>query len=219
MSDTLTAKKREKTGSRAAMKLRAAGAIPAVLYGHKEKPQSLSIEERELRKALAHKAKVVKLTGDASGQAIVQALQWDTFHRDLLHVDLLRVSVGEKVQVSVPLEMKGEPAGAEDGGVLTLVVDHIELEAAPANIPEVLHVNVGPLQIGDNLHASDITDLPEGATLLTEEDVVLVTCQPPAGEPSLESVAAEGGTPEVVGEGEQGEGSGEAAPGDAKGDE
>lgn len=200
MSDTLTAARREKTGTRASIKLRAEGQVPAVLYGHKEEPLSLSLEAKEVRKSLAHHAKVVNLTGDASGQAVLQAVQWDTFHRHLLHIDLLRVDAGERVHVTVPLEMKGDAAGANEGGVVTMVVDHIELEAAPASIPEVLHVDVTELHLGGNLHAGEISDLPEGAKLLTDPDTVVVHCVPPAGAPKLDDVAAGDGEPEVIGE-------------------
>jgi large subunit ribosomal protein L25 len=198
MSDTLTAAKREKIGSRASMRLRAEGLVPAVLYGHKEAPQSLSLLLTELRKSLAHKAKVVNLTGDASGQAIVQALQWDTFHRDLLHVDLLRVDAGERVHVTVPMEIKGEAVGLDEGGVVTVVVDHVEIEAAPASIPEVLHVDVTNLHMGENLTAGDITDLPEGAKLLTDADTVLVQCVAPAGASKEDEAAAAAPVPEVI---------------------
>ncbi|TWT95334.1 50S ribosomal protein L25 [Botrimarina colliarenosi] len=209
MSDTLAAQRREKIGSRASMRLRAEGLVPAVLYGHKEAAVSLSLQSTELRKSLAHKAKVVNLSGDASGQAIIQALQWDTFHRELLHVDLLRVDAGERVHVTVPLETKGEAVGAVEGGVVTMVVDHIEIEAPPASIPEVLHLDITNLHLGDSMSASQITDLPEGAKLLTDADTVLVHCVPPAGAPALDGPAAASESPEVIAKGGEEEKDGE----------
>lgn len=205
MSDTLTATRRETTGSRASQRLRAEGIVPAVLYGHKEAAVSLSLPAKELRKALAHKAKVVQLTGDAEGQAVVQAIQWDTFHRHLLHIDLLRVSKGEKVTVTVSIELKGESPGAIDGGVITTVQDHVEIEAAPVSIPEILHLDLSGLLLGGNLTAAQITDLPDGATLLTDPETVLIQCVPPAGEPALDGVAEAGGEPEVLGEKKEGD--------------
>lgn len=200
MSDTLTATSRTTTGSRASHKLRLAGQVPAVLYGHKEKPEIFSLPAKELRKALAHKAKVIQLEGDASGQAVVQALQWDVFHRYLLHIDLLRVSKGEKVTVTIPIETKGEAKGVDEGGVVSMVRDNVDIEAAPINIPEVLHVNITELEIGGNITAADIIDMPEGATLVTEPERVIVTCVPPAGAPKLDDVAAGEESPEVIGE-------------------
>ncbi|MEQ8848377.1 50S ribosomal protein L25 [Botrimarina sp.] len=198
MSDTLTATPRDQHGSLASRKLRASGSIPAVLYGHKEEVVSLAIPERELRKALAHKAKVVQLRGAADGQALVQDIQWDTFHRELLHVDLLRVSKGEKVQVSVPVELRGEAVGAQEGGVVAAVHDHVDIEAAPASIPDLLWVDVSPLKIGDNATAADLGGVPDGCVVLTEPERVLAHCGPPAREPDLGEAAAASDAPELI---------------------
>lgn len=201
MSDTLTTEKRETLGSRGSRKLRATGHVPAVLYGHKEAAVSLTLSGKELRKALAHNAKVVELTGAASGQAIVQDLQWDTFHQHLLHVDLLRVDATERVHVTIPVELKGEAVGSREGGVVEQLLQSVELEASPSSMPEVLHVDVEKLDVGGTITASEITDLPSGATLLTPGDEPLVRCVPAAGEPSLEGVAAAAGDPEVISKG------------------
>lgn len=199
MSDTLEVDQREALGSRSSRKLRAAGRLPAILYGHKEEPVNLSVSDKQLRKALAHNAKVVKLVGAASGQAIVQELQWDTFHRDLLHVDLLRVDAGETVHVTIPVELKGDAVGARSGGVVEQLLMAVELEAAPASIPEILHVDIDNLDVGATIAAGEISDLPKGAKLLTPADEPLARCAPPAGEPDLDGVAAGPVAPEVVG--------------------
>ncbi|MEO1498101.1 MAG: 50S ribosomal protein L25 [Planctomycetota bacterium] len=201
MSDTLTVTAREKVGKRNNQRLRDSGHVPAVLYGHKEESLSLSVPRRQLEAALRHKAKVVSLDGDQSGQAIVQALQWDTFHRDLLHIDLLRVSKGEKVTVTIPVELKGDAPGAMAGGVVEHLVQTVEIEAAPASIPEVLHVDISGLNLGDTLPVGTIADLPSGATLLTDKGDTLVRCLQPMDEPSLDDASAGiGAEPEVIGE-------------------
>ncbi len=199
MSDTLQVESRESLGSANSRRLRAEGKVPAILYGHKEEPVSLSVTHEQVRAALQHNAKVVNLAGAADGQAVVQAVQWDTFHRHLLHLDLLRVDAGERVHVTVPVELKGESVGVNEGGVVEQVLTTVELEAAPASIPEVLHVDVSELHLGGSMSVAEITDLPEGATMLTDGSSMLVHCVPPAGAPSLDSVAAEAGEPEVVG--------------------
>ena len=205
MSDTLQVEPRKDVGSRSSQKLRASGMLPAVLYGHKEEAVSLAVSTKEMRKALSNRVKVVKLSGAADGQALVQDVQWDTFHRDLLHIDLLRVSAGEKVHVTVPVELKGEAVGSRDGGVVEQLMQTVELEAAPANIPEVLHLNIEALELGNTIPASEILDLPEGAVLLTDASTVIVRCVKAAGEPSVDAVAEEAGQPEVIGEKSEGE--------------
>lgn len=200
MADTLQVDPREKLGSRNSIRLRSEGKVPAVLYGHKEAPVNLAVAERQLRKALQHNAKVVELTGAASGQAIVQDLQWDTFHRDLLHLDLLRVDAGERVSVSVPVALKGDAPGVDEGGVVEQTLMQIEIETIPSRMPEVLHLDATKLHLGGALNAGDIFDIPEGATLVTPADEMVAHCVQPAGEPSLEeSVAADGASPEVIG--------------------
>lgn len=199
MSDTLQVELREAVGSRSSQRLRASGMLPATLYGHKEDAVSLAVSTKEMRKALSLRVKVVNLTGAADGQALVQDVQWDTFHRDLLHIDFLRVSAGEKVHVTVPVELKGEAVGSRDGGVVEQLMQTVELEAAPANIPEVLHLNIETLEFGGTITASHISDLPDGAELVTDANAVVVRCVKAAGAPSLDDVAEESGQPEVIG--------------------
>lgn len=200
MSDTLQVELREAIGSRSSQRLRASGKLPATLYGHKEDAVSLTLSTKEMRKALSLRVKVVNLSGAAEGQALVQDVQWDTFHRDVLHIDFLRVSAGEKVHVTVPVELKGEAVGSRDGGVVEQLMQTVELEAAPANIPEVLHLNIETLDLGGTITASQISDLPEGAELVTDQNAVVVRCVKAAGEPSVDAVAEEAGQPEVIGE-------------------
>ena len=170
---------------------------------------SLAVQSDEIRKALKHNAKVVDLQGAASGQALVQALQWDTFHRHLLHVDLLRVDATERVHISVQIELKGDAAGSNEGGVVEQTLMHAEVEAPPASIPEVLYLDITELHLGGSLSADSITGLPDGAKLLTSGDTMVVHCVQPAGAPALDSVAAEETSPEVIGKKEEEADSGE----------
>lgn len=202
MSETLTVKKRESTGSRASSRLRSEGRCPAVLYGHNEPAVSLSLPYDELSATLRHGAKVVDLAGDEKGQALVQALQWDTFGRYVLHADLLRISAGERVHVEIPVEGKGQAPGEDEGGILTWVNYSVEIEVTPANMPEKLHINLTTVHIGDTVTADAIFDLPEGAKLLTAPERVLLNCVQPMGEE--EPAEGEGGEsagaePELVG--------------------
>ncbi|TWT47669.1 50S ribosomal protein L25 [Botrimarina hoheduenensis] len=205
MSETLTVSARDKVGTRNNHKLRVSGHVPAVLYGHNEASVHLSVPLKQLEKALSQKAKVVSLDGAETGQAVVQALQWDTFHRDLLHLDLLRVRAGEKVTVTIPIEIKGEAPGSAEGGMIEKVMMQVEIEAAPASIPEVLHVDISKLALGDAVHASEIIDLPAGATLLTDPTAVLVHCVPPAGAPALGDSVGDADEPEVIDKASAGE--------------
>lgn len=201
MSEVLKVKKREDRGSRASNRLRCEGRCPAVLYGHNEPAVSLSLASDELSATLRHGAKIVQLAGDLDEQALLQSLQWDTFGRNVLHVDLLRVAKGEKIKVEIEVVGKGDAPGENDGGILTWINHSVEIEVIPSKVPEKLHVSLSELQIGGTLTASDIFDLPEGAELVTAPERVIVNCVPPAAEPD-EAEGAEaptGAEPEVIG--------------------
>jgi large subunit ribosomal protein L25 len=198
MSDTLQVEARSAVGSRNSHRLRQSGQIPAILYGHKEPSVSLSVRVDQLRKALKHNAKVVNLVGAATGQALVQDLQWDTFHRDLLHLDLLRVDAGERVHLKVAVELRGDSPGEVEGGMLERVMTHVDVEASPANLPELLHVDVSDLHLGGSLSVADIVDLPAGAKVLTGAKEMIVHCVAPSGSPSQDSVAAAAAEPQLV---------------------
>lgn len=198
MSDQLEVAERTLIGKRSNRRLRATGSVPAILYGHGETPVNLAITIDKLRPVLRHGAKVVDLSGAAGGQAIVQDLQWDTFGRELLHVDLLRVAAGEMVTVTVPIELKGEAPGGFEGGLVEQTLREVEIEAAPANIPERLHIDISELHLDGSLLAGDINDLPDGANLVTPADTMAVHCVKPLDDVGEEGEAA-AGEPEVLG--------------------
>ena len=199
MSDTLNVEARQGKGSRFSRKLRAEGQLPAVLYGHGEDPVNLVVRAEQLRGVLRHGGRVVDLQGAADGQALVQDTQWDTFGSHLMHLDLLRVDAKEMLQVEVPVELKGEAAGQNEGGIVEHSVRAVEIECSAANIPENLLLDISGLHLNDSLTAGDISSLPTGVKLLSDPTLVLVHCVPPAAEPEPEDVVAEAGEPEVIG--------------------
>jgi large subunit ribosomal protein L25 len=204
MAETLHVQNREIVGKRNNERLRRAGRLPAVLYGHGEDSVNLTLAADELKASLRHGAKVVDLDGAASGKALLQDIQWDTFFQHVLHVDLLRVRAGEKVKIDVPIELRGEAPGAREGGVIEQMVHSIEIEVSLDVIPERLHININRLEIGGQLTAKDIEDLPPGAEILDDVDTMIVHCIQPMAEeeeaPAEEAGAAE---PEVIGKGKE----------------
>ncbi|HYO25382.1 MAG TPA: 50S ribosomal protein L25 [Lacipirellulaceae bacterium] len=198
MADTLEVSKRTETGKRCNWRLRCTGHLPGIIYGHGEEPVMVSVPADQLRATLRHGHKVVDLAGAASGQALLQDVQWDTFQQHLVHVDLLRVDANERVTVEVPLLLKGEAPGEHDGGVVNHLVHYVEIETSPIHIPEALHININHLALDASLTVGDIYDLPEGATLITDAKAVAVQCEEPAAEDE-EVALADGAEPEVIG--------------------
>ena len=212
MANLLHVEPRTKFGKRNNRRLHWAGKLPAVLYGHGEEPVSLTLGAEQLEAAVRHGAKVVDLDGAASGKALLQDVKWDTFFHQVLHVDLLRVHAGEKVTVEVPIELKGEAPGVNDGGILEQLIHSVEIEVPLDVVPEKLHIKIGQLQLGGELFIKDISDLPAGATVLVDADELVVHCQTPVAE---EEEAAEGevAEPEVIAKGKEKE---EGAEGEAE---
>jgi len=200
MSDLIEVTKRESRGKLNSRRLRAEGIVPAVLYGHGEPSVSLQLHASKLRASLRHGAHVVELKGAAKGQALLQAVQWDTFQQHILHVDLLRVDAKELVTVEVPIVMKGIAPGESEGGIVELVAHTIEIETSVMSVPESLHVNVNDLHMGGSLKISDIEDMPAGATVVGDADAVIVHCVEPQIIEEDEGVEATGAEPEVIGE-------------------
>jgi large subunit ribosomal protein L25 len=204
MSELLHVEKRESLGKRNNRRLRRAGRLPAILYGHGEEPVSLTLSADKLEASIRHGAKVVDLDGAASGKALLQDVQWDTFFQNVLHVDLLRVRAGEKVKVDVPIELRGEAPGSRDGGVIELLVHSLEIEVPLDVIPDKLHLNINQLEIGGHLTANDIIDLPEGAKILDDLDIMIVHCVQPLAEEEAEAAEEAGAAePEVIGKGKE----------------
>jgi large subunit ribosomal protein L25 len=197
-TETLTVTKRTTSGKLATRRLRREGRLPAVLYGHNEPSISLSVAGDQLHTTLRHGAKVVQLAGDLQEQALLQAVQWDTYGREVLHVDLLRVAKGERVHVEIEVVGRGESVGEREGGVVTWVLHNAEIEVTPGDIPERLHIDLTDLALGQSKTVADIFDLPQGAKLLTPADTVMVTCTRAVGDVEEDASLPSGNEPEVI---------------------
>jgi len=216
MADTLNVKRREQLGTANNRRLRAAGSIPAILYGHGEASLSLTVPNGDVMSVVRHGGKVVKLVGDASDNALIRAVQWDVWGKDVLHLDLLRVSEQDKVKTKVTVELKGTAVGTTEGGVVEHVMHEVEIECPAMSIPDKLVLNITDLHLNASLDAKDIP-LPQGARMITDEDTLIVHCVPPHIEvelvPAAEVTAIE---PEVIGQKEKEEAAKAAAEAEGK---
>ncbi len=208
MADTLNVAIREQLGTNKTRQLRQAGQIPAILFGHGEKNVNLAIPTKEIEGAIRHGAKLVDIRGAVSDSALISDIQWDSFGSTVLHVDLTRVSADEKVQVVVPVELRGDAPGVREGGVVEHVTHEIEIECAANALPEKITVNLNEMHMGASVSASDL-ELPEGATLLSEAEAVIVHVIEPTADADAEEVpGADGAEPEVIGAKDEEDGEG-----------
>jgi large subunit ribosomal protein L25 len=197
MIETIEVKKREVTGSRAMIKIRESGHIPAILYGHGEENQCLTVGLATINSLIKHGTKLVNLTGDVNDTALLRAVQWSSMGDYIIHVDFARVSQSETVDVTVPIHLHGEAPGAmSSAGQLRFVTHELHIRCPAASIPEFLTCEIGSLQLGQSIHVNELT-LPAGASAITPGGVVIVQIATQSGV-SDESAVATGSEPELI---------------------
>lgn len=197
----LKANSRTESGSRIARRLRSKGMVPAIIYGHGEQTISITLNQHELDVAIHHGERLMEIDLEGKGHnVLIKDVQYDTFGNEILHVDLTRVNLDERVEVTVPVVLRGTPAGAADNGVLQQSASDVSIECVVTAIPEEIRVSVIELGVGDSLTAADLP-LPEGARLLTEPDTQICSITVLAEEVKAEEVEGEeAAQPEVIGE-------------------
>lgn len=188
MSDQLTisAEKRERAGKGASRVLRREGRIPAVIYGDKQEPEAIHVEEKELVKLLMTGSFTNSLVEVSVGKDKTRTLPKDVaFHPVTdrpLHVDFLRLAKDATVDVSVPvlfINEEGSP-GLKRGGVLNVVRHELELVCDAARIPDTIEIDVTGLEIGDSIHISSVK-LPDGSeSAITDRDFTIATVVAPS---------------------------------------
>jgi len=199
----ISAEPRTEFGKGGARRTRRAGKVPAVLYGHGEKPVHIALPAREFAAAIRHgginQVFAIDVVGGTTTLALAKAIQRDPIKDTFEHVDLLIVKRGEKVTVDVPVQLTGEAARG------TLVVTEsttLSIVAEALHLPDHLEVSIEGLEGGSRVTAADVT-LPRGSELAADpETVVAVISVAPSAEElegeteAAEEAAAEGATEE-----------------------
>ena len=222
----LGVKPRESAGSAESRRLRAAGMIPGVLYGSGKNAHPFVVEERELRRVLTgdhglHAILDVVFDGQKTARhAVLKDYQLDPTRARLLHIDLHEVRLDQPIHAQVAVELVGESQGVKEGGVLTLVLREINVEALPMEVPDHFELDISAMVIGDSLRVGDLPPT-DGVTILDDPDSVVANVSAPRVEEEPEPEEPEEG--EELEEGEErpegeaeeaGEAEGEAPSGD-----
>ena len=176
----LKAETRKEFGSKCAGKLREKGKLPVIIYGHKQEPVAITVDLHEFTERVHHGQRLlsVEIQGKKN-EVLVKDLQYDYLGKKIIHADMVRVDLTEKVKVTVPLEFKGVSAGSQNGGLLDEHLNHLEIECTVTQIPEAIVVSVKGLDIGDNIHAGDI-ELGPDMKLITASETLIIACHLPA---------------------------------------
>lgn len=199
----LTAERRTATGRSAVRKLKAAGLVPAVIYGAKDKAETLQVSRRDINAMLSHAAgENILVELEIAGKnrlALVQEVQHAPLGGAILHVDFHAVSVDEVIQADVPLEPMGIANGVKNmGGLLEQNLRSLAIECLPRDLPDVITVDVSALNIGDAIHVREI-QLPAGVSTRIQPDLTAFSVLAPTVEE--EPVVAEtevAAGPEVI---------------------
>jgi large subunit ribosomal protein L25 len=197
-SAQVSAKPRKELGTRANRRLREAGMLPGVIYGHKEAIVPVTLAKKEVVDHLTRGAHLFDLTLEGKNEKVlVKEVQYDHLGMEVIHVDFARVSLDEKVKVTVPLELKGTPKGEADGGVLQQVIKELEVECLVTEIPDAIRHNISEMALNDVVHISDLK-LPAGVKVLQDAELIVASVKEilEVVAPVAEEGAAE---PEVIG--------------------
>jgi len=183
--------------------LKAAGSVPAVIYGSKNKPEALQVSKREINAMLSHAAGEnilveLEMAGVANRLALVQEVQHAPVSGDVLHVDFHAVSQDEVIEADVPLEPTGIANGVKNfGGLLEQSLRALSIECLPRDLPDVITVDVSNLNIGDAIHVREIP-LPPVVTAKMPPDLTAISVMAPTVEEEPTAAAEAPTAPEVI---------------------
>jgi large subunit ribosomal protein L25 len=175
---TVPAEVRTSRGKNEAHRTRAAGLIPAVIYGAYQDPVTIAVSPREINKIIRSNTGfntifTLAVAGGESTPVMVVDKQLDPIRGTLLHADFKRIDLTKRIRVGVPVHTEGEPAGVKvQGGLLEIITRQIEIECLPDEIPESFVVNVSELMIGQSKRASNV-ELSGSMKLVSAPDTVI----------------------------------------------
>ncbi len=194
---TIQVQLKKDSGSRIARKHRKSGLIPSVLYGHKQENLMFLLDSKEFIKVFGSGAKTVNLKWDSSKEmALVKDMQFDTFGKEILHIDFVRIALTEKVTTPVPIVLYGTSQGVKEGGILDHAMKEVEIECLPTEIPKEIRIDVSELKVKDSLHIKDI-ELSPNVKALDNPDAIVVSVHFAAEEKEVSEEELVSG-PEVI---------------------
>ena len=190
--------KRELQGSGASRRLRNSGQTPGIIYGGTEAPVTIALDHNALYHALKKEAfhsSILDLEIDGKVQKVLlRDFQVHAFKQLVLHADFQRVTASEKLHVKVALHFENadiSPAVKLHGATISHVLNEIEIECLPADLPEFITVDLTNVDVGTSVHVADLA-LPKGVTAVTHgNDLTVATASVPAGQVAAEAAAEE----------------------------
>ena len=197
----LAAVVRHDMGKGVARKLRAAGKVPAVMYGHGEQTRSLTLDGHELFLLFSkvHWENTL-ITLDIEGESVstlVREVQSHAYKNEVLHVDFYQIHANEKLEVEIPIRLHGTPAGIKLGGMLSHAINDLMVSCLPKDIPDHIDVDISHLDLNDSIHVKDLP-LPAGVTSVIDGERVVCVVNPPSTSADPAAAAPADAEPEVI---------------------
>lgn len=210
---TLNAQLRTGGGTGAARAMRRAGFVPGIIYGHGEETRACKVDAKELERlvtSVAFESTIIDLKLDDGDipQVLIREIQIHPYRSELLHVDFLTIRKGEKVKLSVPVQITGVAPGVKEGGIMEHLRHEVEIRTIPSKIPDLLELDSSEMGIGDQLTVADIV-VSDDVEILTDLAAAIAQVVPPTvhkvEEEEVEEVEGEveegAAEPELVGRG------------------
>ena len=207
-STKLKVTSRQQTGTAVCRRLRNQNLVPAVIYGHGEQALPVCLPLHELEIFLAHGARLLDISLDKKSQKVlIKDVQHDHLGMNIIHVDLVRVSLDEKIRLTIPIELRGAvDAASHGGGVVEQHLSELEVECLASNIPESILLPVAKLTLGDSVRVKDLP-VEQSVSVLSDPELLVVSVKIVAAEIAAEEAAPEAEPqaeePEVIGQSEQ----------------
>ena len=184
---------REELGSSNARRIRRAGQVPAVVYGHGQEASAITLSAADADAVFGHAGLVELNVSDGTKKmTIVKSVQHHPINPGIVHIDFQEVKMDEMIQSLVPVVATGEAAGTKQGGQLEQVMMELHVESLPINMPEEIVVDVTNLGFEEAIHVKDLV-MPEGVKAVSEADLIVFHVRAPKHEAETEEAPAEGG--------------------------
>jgi len=201
MDVTLQAVKRGDKGKNEARRHRAAGRLPAIVYGTGNQPIPVTVEPKALSRILhsdsgANTLITLRVEGESDARVLVKEYQLDPITHDLLHADFYRVAMDKVIQVTVPITLKGDAKGVKlQGGIVDFVTRQIEVECLPGDIPDQIDVDITELMMNDGVRVRDLATGGKWTSITEPETLIVHLVAPRAEEAPAADAAAEAAAP------------------------
>lgn len=198
----LHAEKRDVLGKKV-RRLRRDGILPATVYGYQVQPQAIQIDARALRDVIKTSGRTqlvdLKIGSERARPVFIRQTTVDAKRNAILHVEFYQANLSQKLTTSIPVQFVGESQAVKDGGIFLPLLDHIDVESLPDDVPAAVEADISAIQeINGSMHVGDL-QVPDGVSILTSPEEVVAKVNPPVAAEVVEEALAPEALPEELG--------------------